>query len=41
LPSIHQLPWQEQRLYQFNQAKTACFATFVDGIRKWAEGRAL
>jgi len=28
IASIYQLPWQQQKLYQYNQARAACFATF-------------
>jgi hypothetical protein len=28
ITSIDQLPWQQQKLYQYNQARAACFATF-------------
>jgi hypothetical protein len=27
IASLFQLPWQQQRLYQYNQARTNCFAT--------------
>lgn len=28
ITSIDQLPWQQQKLYQYNQARADCFATF-------------